>query len=166
MSNCSNKLTKEEISKVLECCGGMSPNYTDCPLTDDPGCLATCIENVKRFLPEKPPVSQDGEVKGTCGPLGNVGVIAVSRGNVEEFKEFVLRTVDSYLRHVGTPDRDSYLLQDIGTISEEIVRAAALYLGQEGFVNPEGYFSPKNSVVKKDYFLYVCMGDGKLRVLR
>lgn len=166
MSNYSNKLTKEEISKVLECCGGMSPNCTDCPLTDDPGCLATCIENVKRFLPDKFPVSQDGEVRGSCGAMGSVGVIPVSQGDVEGFEEFVWNITVSYLQHVGTRDRDSYLLQDIDTVSKDIARAAALYLGQEGFVNSQGYCGPKNSVVKRDYLLYIRMGDGKLRVLR
>lgn len=166
MTDYSNELTKEEVSKVLEYCKGLSPDCLNCPLSDDPACLATCIENVKRFLPEKPPVSQDGEVKGSCGPMGNVGAISVSQGNSEEFRKFVSQTMDSYLRHVGTPDRDSYLLQDIDTVSKDIVRAAALYLGQENFVNSEGYCGPKNSVVKKDYLLYVRMGDGKLRVLR
>lgn len=166
MTDYSKKLTKEEVSKVLECCKRFSSDCPNCPLIDDSACLVTFIENVKSFLPDKPPISQDGEVRGSCGAMGNVGAIPVSQGDVEGFKKFVLNMTDSYLRHVGTLDRDSYLLQDIDTVSKDIARAAALYLGQEGFINSQGYCGPKSSVVKRDYLLYIRMGDGKLRVLR
>ena len=108
----------------------------------------------------------DTGTKGSCGPMGNVGVVSVSRGNAEEFKEFVIKLTDSYLRHVGTKDRDSYLLQDINTMAENIKRAVVLYLGKEGFENSIGDMGPRNSIVKRDYLLYVRKWDGELRILR
>ena len=108
----------------------------------------------------------DTGTRGPCGPIGSVGVISVSQGNAEEFREFVMELMGSYLRHVGTKDRDSYLLQDINTMAEDIKRAAVLYLGKEGFENSIGDMGPRNSVVKRDYLLYVRKWDGELRILR